>query len=97
MRIISLVFAAAVMAVGLAVSANAEVVSLIGKQAHNVLAEGEVLFATECPASSCLPADHRFTVRYDGQIYACQVNVEAIEIGTEGEWTDIVICHSDSF
>ena len=69
MRIISLAFAAVVF-FGLASSADAAK-RIYGKQAHKILAEGEVLLAAERPNIS--PYDHSFTVRYDGQIYSCIV------------------------
>jgi len=93
MRIFSLVFAAAVF-LGLASSANADAVHVVGNQAHNVLTEGEVLFATEC--QDCSPVSHRFTVRYDGQIYACNVNLYT-KRESLGDWYDIVDCYTDNF
>ena len=66
MRKFSLVFAAAVMAVGLAVSGSASAEDLPSN--YEVLAEGEILMKSYDYDN---PAFHYFTVHYDGAIYAC--------------------------
>ena len=85
MKIISLAFAAAVF-FGLASSANAgEYIG--GKQAHTILAEGEVLHATDRPGAT--PYGHVFTVRYEGQIYSCQAK--------HHQQNNVVYCFTDKF
>ena len=85
MRIISLAFAAAVF-FGLASSANAGGY-IGGKQAHTVLAEGDVLLAVARPNVS--PYGHVFTVRYDDQIYSCAVK--------HRQDHNVVYCFTDNF
>jgi len=65
MRKFSLVLAAAVMAVGLAVSGGASATD----DAHKILSEGEILMKSseQEPEGTA----HRFTVAHDGKIYRC--------------------------
>ena len=70
MRKLSLVLAAAAF-FGFASSANAAEV-VYGKKAGTILAEGEVLFASDTPNTH--PYEHLYTVLYNGRIYACNVN-----------------------
>jgi hypothetical protein len=63
MRKLSLVFAAAVMAVGLAVSGSASAEDMPSN--YEILTEGKILMA------ALDGGDHSFTVAYDGRIYLC--------------------------
>ncbi|MDP6817083.1 MAG: hypothetical protein QF449_03445 [Alphaproteobacteria bacterium] len=66
MRKFSLVLAAAVMAVGLAVSGGASAEDMPSN--YEVLANGDILM------KSATIGAHFFTVHYDGVIYSCMLN-----------------------
>ena len=69
MKKLSLVVAAVVMAVGLAVSGGAFASEWSKpRQAHQIMTDGVVLL------SSVGQGVHYFTVLYGGQIYACSVS-----------------------
>ena len=82
MRKFSLVLAAAVMAVGLAVSggASADRVWITEKDAHLILTQGEILYSSGSEALI-----HIFTVRY-GRIYFCS---------TQSSGDHVVNCWTD--
>ena len=65
MRKFSLVLAAAVMAVGLAVSGSASATDV----AHKILSEGEILMKTSKMGSQSTL--HDFTVAHNGEIFRC--------------------------
>ena len=72
MRKFSLVFAAAVMAVGLAVSGGANAKDMPTN--YEVLTRGEILM------KSTIKLGHVFTVNYDGAIYSCQNDFDRLKV-----------------
>ena len=73
MRKFSLVFAAAVMAVGLAVSGSASVETRVEThKAHEILSRGQIILATEGQRFEHNWV-HQISVSYNGMIYACMV------------------------
>jgi hypothetical protein len=64
MKKLSLVVAAVVMAVGLAVSGDASA----EHSSHEILSEGKILLSSASPKG---PSLHYFSVAHDGKVYVC--------------------------